>query len=38
MNKPLGAAMITCGSGVAKLEPDGTQGNGKTKWKPVGMV
>jgi len=24
MNKPVGAAMITCGSGVAKVEPIGT--------------
>jgi hypothetical protein len=34
----VGAAMITCGSGVAKLEPVGTHGNSKIKWKPVGMV
>jgi hypothetical protein len=38
MNKPVGVAMSTCGSGAAKLEPVGTCGNGKTKWKPVGMV
>ena len=37
MKKPVGVAMITCGSGVAKLEPNGTHGNGKTKWKPVGV-
>ena len=30
--------MTTCGGGgVAKLEPNGTHRNGKTKWKPVGV-
>lgn len=27
VNKPVGTAMITCGSGVAKLEPTGTRWN-----------
>jgi hypothetical protein len=30
--------MIICSSGVAKLGPVGTHGNGKTKWKPTGIV
>jgi len=25
-------------SGVAKLEPFGSHGNGKTKWKPAGII